>query len=274
MSGPSWILATTVVPGAPAYVLATFVDEIGEWFRITPPQPVDFVATGLHLDPVPGCELLATGHEGDAVLATVRTWSPGRGGVLDLTADGTEAEVRVVGDDGRTRLSVHHRGLERLDTDQLDAAYRYGARLWPVWFETHVDPARTTRRGMVPGVVARDVAALLDWLDRTLGLVERGRYVDNGRIQQADVTVGDTELWLDAGLADLPADRPVRTAWTGIWVDDVDAAYERVREAEPSVKPPEDKNYGVRMFNVVDPEGNWWGVMSRIDPGIGDPLSP
>jgi uncharacterized glyoxalase superfamily protein PhnB len=60
--------------------------------------------------------------------------------------------------------------------------------------------------------------------------------------------------------------------WTGVWVDDVDACYERVRAADAGVKPPEDKNYGVRLFNVVDPEGHLWGCMSRIDPGIGDPV--
>jgi uncharacterized glyoxalase superfamily protein PhnB len=272
MSGPSWILATTVLPGTPPAVLATFVDEIAQWFRVTPPEPVDFTVTGLQLEAVAGGRLVATGDDSEeAVLATVASWDTHTGGLLRVAADGTTAEVRVRPDGDGTRLAVDHRGLERLNGEGRDAAYRYGARLWPVWFECHVDPARTRRTGLVPGLSVRDLPTVLDWLDRTLGFVDRGRYVSDGVMQQADVTVGDTELWLGSTPPGAPAAVGM-SGWTGVWVDDVDAAYERVRAVDAGVKPPEDKNYGVRMFSLTDPEGHLWGVMSRIDPAIGDPI--
>jgi uncharacterized glyoxalase superfamily protein PhnB len=43
--------------------------------------------------------------------------------------------------------------------------------------------------------------------------------------------------------------------WIGVWVDDVDAMYERVTAAGVAVDPPEDKPYGVRILTVTDPEG-------------------
>ena len=52
-----------------------------------------------------------------------------------------------------------------------------------------------------------------------------------------------------------------------IWVDDVDAQYDRVKSAGIDVKPPEDKPYGVRMFNVTDPEGYDWGFMQPTGKG-------
>ena len=87
----------------------------------------------------------------------------------------------------------------------------------------------------------------------------------DGRILNAEMQVGDTELWLDAGPPRFfDADGKPARPWIGVWVDDVDAMHRRVTDAGVEADAPEDKPYGVRMLNVTDPEGNSWGFMRRI----------
>jgi uncharacterized glyoxalase superfamily protein PhnB len=50
-------------------------------------------------------------------------------------------------------------------------------------------------------------------------------------------------------------------------VDDADAHHERVKAAGIDVKSPEDKPYGVRMFDVTDPDGYEWGFMQPTGTG-------
>jgi uncharacterized glyoxalase superfamily protein PhnB len=122
------------------------------------------------------------------------------------------------------------------------------------------------RRGLVPYLFYEDAAAMLDWYARVFGWAETGRWLGpDGRVRNAEMRVGDTELWLDGGGAryrDQNGDRADQ--WVGVWVDDVDAVYERVRGAGVAVDPPEDKRFGVRMLTVTDPEGYRWGFMRRL----------
>ena len=87
----------------------------------------------------------------------------------------------------------------------------------------------------------------------------------DGPTLNAEMQVGDTELWLDAGPPRFfDADGKPAIPWIGVWVDDVDAMHRRVTDAGVEADAPEDKPYGVRMLNVTDPEGNRWGFMRRI----------
>jgi uncharacterized glyoxalase superfamily protein PhnB len=51
--------------------------------------------------------------------------------------------------------------------------------------------------------------------------------------------------------------------WIGVWVNDVDAMFERAKAADIVADPPENKFYGVRVLQVKDPEGYTWGFMQR-----------
>jgi uncharacterized glyoxalase superfamily protein PhnB len=118
--------------------------------------------------------------------------------------------------------------------------------------------------GLVPYLFYEDAGAMLDWYARVFGWVERGRWEEDGKVQNAEMQVGDGDLWLDGGgaaqLHHRGADHPV---WVGVWVDDLDAMYERVRAAGVETDPPETKPYGVRMLTVADPAGYHWGFMTR-----------
>jgi uncharacterized glyoxalase superfamily protein PhnB len=132
-----------------------------------------------------------------------------------------------------------------------------------------VSDKKVTFTGLVPYVRYEDAGAALDWLSRVFGFEERARHVDkDGLVQQAEMMVGDHELWLSGhgpGYWEKEGRRP--DEFVGVWVDDVDAQYERVRAAGVDADPPEDRDYDVRTFNVRDPEGYLWGFMRRLGTG-------
>ena len=123
-----------------------------------------------------------------------------------------------------------------------------------------------TFNGLLPCLNYEDAGAALDWLAATFGFAERARYVDgDGLVRQAEMHVGDHELWLAGRGAGYWADHGgPPDLWLGVWVDDVDAQYERVRAAGVDADAPADQDYDVRSFNVLDPEGYHWGFLKRL----------
>ncbi len=118
-------------------------------------------------------------------------------------------------------------------------------------------------KGFVPYLFFDNVEAALQWYARVFGFEEISRWPDDkGRIQNAEMRVGNTELWLDGSGRRNEDD--LRPNWLGVWVDDVDAVYQHVTAAGVACEPPEDKPYGVRMLNVADEMGYLWGFVKRI----------
>jgi uncharacterized glyoxalase superfamily protein PhnB len=118
--------------------------------------------------------------------------------------------------------------------------------------------------GITPYLHYDDIPAMIDWLTGVFGFTERGRWLDaEGIIRNAELFVGNSEVWLD-GDPEYWKQRGRRPEeWIGIWVDDVDAVFARVQAAGVGAQPPENKSYGVRVFDVIDPEGYTWGFMQR-----------
>ena len=85
---------------------------------------------------------------------------------------------------------------------------------------------------------------------------------DEGGIQNAEMRVGNTEIWLDgSGRRRDGDDRP---SWIGVWVDDVDRMYEQVCKAGIDCEAPVNREFGVRMLNVEDGMGRQWGFIKGI----------
>ena len=121
-------------------------------------------------------------------------------------------------------------------------------------------------QGIVPYLFYDDAEAAMAWYTRVFGFEEIGRWSDDsGKIQNAEMRVGTTELWLDGGgkrhFDEHGNHGPV---WIGVWVDDVDEMYRRVREAGVDAEEPVTRDFGVRMLTVEDPEGYQWGFMRRV----------
>src|SRR5262245_26244457 len=118
--------------------------------------------------------------------------------------------------------------------------------------------------GITPYLHYDKVVEMIDWLTRVFGFKEKGRWVDSkGVVRNAELLAGSSEIWLD-GDPDWWKQKGRRPEeWIGVWVDDVDEMYARVKSAGISVNPPENKFYAIRIFQVTDPEGYTWGFMQR-----------
>lgn len=118
--------------------------------------------------------------------------------------------------------------------------------------------------GITPYLHYDDIVAMIDWLTRVFGFMERGRWLDaQGKVRNAELSVGNAEVWLD-GDPDWWRKKGRRPEeWIGVWVDDVEAIFQAVTAAGVPVAPAEDKFYGVRVLEVRDPEGYTWGFLQR-----------
>jgi len=124
-------------------------------------------------------------------------------------------------------------------------------------------------QGLTPYLQYEDAGAMLDWLSRVFGFQERSRFVDvDGIVRQAEMVVGEMELWFGgrgAGYWEELGRRPDQ--YIMVWVDDVEAMFQRVTDAGVVVDPPKDQTYDVRTLAVEDPEGYHWNFLRRLGTG-------
>jgi len=105
---------------------------------------------------------------------------------------------------------------------------------------------------------------MIEWLTGVFGFTEKGRWVDaQGGVRNAELAVGSTEVWLDGDSTWWKNKGRRPEEWIGVWVNDVDAMFERVTAAGIIVGPPENKFYAVRVLQLKDPQGYTWGFMQR-----------
>ena len=125
--------------------------------------------------------------------------------------------------------------------------------------------------GIVPYLFYEDAAAAMDWYAEVFGFEDRGRWEnDSGAVQNGEMRVGNTEVWMDGGGKQLfTREGDERPQWIGVWVDDVDAMYERIQAAGVAAEPPVTREFGVRMLTVPDPFGYHWGFIRRVDAAEG-----
>lgn len=120
-------------------------------------------------------------------------------------------------------------------------------------------------KAAVPYVYCADAGCIADWCVRVLGFEERARWSDGDVVRNVELTAGGAEVWLDGPVVDWQSRFDGLSSWVGFWVDDVDAVYRAIREAAPDVKvtAPVERDFGIRMITVTDPEGHQWSFMRR-----------
>ncbi len=111
----------------------------------------------------------------------------------------------------------------------------------------------------------RDIAAAHDFLVDVFGFVSGGvDQTPDGQVIHGEVRVGDAAIWLHRAASEHGLDSPlaVDVANSGlvIYVDDVDAHYQRARAGGARIdSEPVDQPYGQREYAARDPEGHrWW----------------
>jgi uncharacterized glyoxalase superfamily protein PhnB len=115
---------------------------------------------------------------------------------------------------------------------------------------------------IVPYLLYGDVEAALEFLARAFGFEERLRYAGAaGYVNHAEMRLGDSVVFLGDPGDDYrnPKELGGETVLVQVYVDDVDAHFERARAAGAEIaEEPADQEYGERRYAAVDPEGHRW----------------
>jgi PhnB protein len=123
-------------------------------------------------------------------------------------------------------------------------------------------------QSIVPYLLYKDCDAALDWLARAFGFEEVLRHSGaEGYVNHAEMKLGEARIFMgDPGEHYRnPKELGQDTVGLYVYVDDVDAHFERAKAAGAEIiRPPEDQEYGDRRYDVADPEGHRWYFASQI----------
>ena len=154
MSEPTSITASVEVAVDPATAFEVFTADIDAWYKRGPYSFKDAErAVGVRFEPGVGGRLIEV-HDpvtGEGIeWGRVLVWEPGARLVFsDLLSSAppaalTEVEVRFASVDGGTRVTLEHRGLDRLPPEVAAQKRKHGWITLLGWFDEH---AASTREG-------------------------------------------------------------------------------------------------------------------------------
>lgn len=149
-SQPASVRVTVQVNAVPETAFAVFTDEIDTWYvrdrhTFADPDP----AVGIRFEPGVGGRLIEV-HDRDTgegrEMGRITAWEPGRR-LAFVDGLGTEVEVSFEDAGGQTRVTLEHRGLERLRPDLAERHARHGWRLLLPWYQRHLEQKTEERSG-------------------------------------------------------------------------------------------------------------------------------
>lgn len=121
---------------------------------------------------------------------------------------------------------------------------------------------------ITPYLNYEDTGAMMEWLSRAFGLVERHC------MRLPDGTVTHAEMLLEDGVVMMgspgkgfrnPKHLGQVTHSLYVYIDDVDEHCARAREAGAEIiEEPADQPYGDRRYGAADPEGHHWYFASPV----------
>jgi uncharacterized glyoxalase superfamily protein PhnB len=123
---------------------------------------------------------------------------------------------------------------------------------------------------VTPYLYYEDAGAAMDWLVKAFGFEERMRMEnDEGRVKHGELVVGDGLVMVgEPGSGyENPNKRGGRgTAGVNVYVDDVDAHFERAKGAGAKInEEPSDQDYGDRRYIAEDLEGHDWFFSQQLN---------
>lgn len=121
-----------------------------------------------------------------------------------------------------------------------------------------------------PYLAYEDAPAAIDFLCKAFGFEERFRMpMPDGRLGHAELSLAGTVIMLASVYREMGHASPRSLGATHsqvlFYVDDVDAHFERAREAGAIIAAePEDQPHGARQYRAVDPEGHRWIFSTQL----------
>jgi PhnB protein len=121
---------------------------------------------------------------------------------------------------------------------------------------------------LMPYLLYADSNAAIDFLTRAFGFREKYRMTgDDGRVNHAELELDDAVVMLGTPGSDYKNPKALGSSTCSIYsyIDDVDAHFERAREAGAAIlREPEDQFYGDRSYGAADPEGHEWYFATHV----------
>jgi PhnB protein len=116
---------------------------------------------------------------------------------------------------------------------------------------------------IAPYLLCEDGAAEMDFIRDAFGFEEVMRsQTPGGRVGHGELRLGDSSVFVGEPGGDYRGPKRLGTTTVGVhvYVDDVDAHYERAKAAGAEIQEePADQEYGDRRYGARDPEGHlWW----------------
>ena len=134
------------------------------------------------------------------------------------------------------------------------------------------------RQRIVPALSYDDAPAMIEFLCRAFGFVERLRLdMPDGSVGHASLIIEGEEVTLasaypEGGLGG-PGGLPHLHASVQVYVDDVDAHHARAAaEGANILQEPEDQFYGDRTYRAEDPEGGRWWFHQELNQVTGEEM--
>ncbi len=124
---------------------------------------------------------------------------------------------------------------------------------------------------VIPSLAVDGAAAAIDFYCGVFGATVRLRLdAPGGRVGHAELQLGDSVLMLADEAPDIGFLGPKSVGGTpvtiSVYLEDVDAAFERALEAGATERRPvEDQFYGDRSGQFEDPFGHRWNVATHIE---------
>lgn len=113
-----------------------------------------------------------------------------------------------------------------------------------------------------------DTGAMMAWLTRAFGLVERhAQRGADGKVNHAEMALQDGVVMMGSpgGSFRNPRHLGQVTRSLCVYIDDLDAHCARARAAGAEIiEEPADQPYGDRRYGARDPEGHHWYFASRL----------
>lgn len=132
-----------------------------------------------------------------------------------------------------------------------------------------VKPIPDGYHSVQPYLIVKNAAGAIDFYKKAFGAKERFRMAKDGRVQHAEIEIGDSCVMLADENPEMGARSPEHYGGSPVslmvYVTDCDAVYKQALNAgAKSEREPTDQFYGDRMAGVLDPFGYKWYLGTHV----------